>query len=213
MKDRGVRDSKSITSDDKSLAMGHELRRLLGPRHSIVKIGPSAYNRLYAKMRSVNTLLAWAHARSIENLLEVVPECPRAISDQFGNKSQVTKALMQKGRSIELIQMHKAESDMAVAAASILAREGFLRSLLDMKTKFGGKIPKGASAAVRERAVGLVQERSPKILLEVEKCHFKTADAVLAAAGSSRAELGPEGQAVSRPYTRPAKKPRSTTSS
>ena len=71
--------------------MGATLRRLLGRRFSLVKIGPRAYNRLYAKMRNVNTLLAWAHARAIENLLEAVPDCPRAISDQFGSKEQVER--------------------------------------------------------------------------------------------------------------------------
>ena len=98
MRDMGVRDSKSITSDSKTLDMGRDLRNMLGKRFAVVKIGPEAYNRLYAKMRNVNTLLAWAHARAIENLLDAVPDCPKAISDQFGSKSQVEKSLMQKGR-------------------------------------------------------------------------------------------------------------------
>ena len=129
MRDMDVKDSKKITSDKKALRLGGELRQLLGNRHSVIKIGPSAYNRLYSKMRSVNTLLAWGHARAIENLLEVLPDCPRAISDQFGSKQLIERALMKKGQKIELVQRHKAESDLAVAAASIIAREIFLRSL------------------------------------------------------------------------------------
>jgi len=202
MRDMDVRDSKRITSDDKALGMGRELRRLLGRRYSVVKIGPQAYNRLYAKMRSVNTLLAWGHARAIENLLEVIPNCPRAISDQFGSKSQVERALMKNGRQIELEQRPRAEDDLAVAAASVIAREMFLRGLLDMQQKYGVEFKKGASDKVREAAVELVKQHDPTILLETAKCHFKTADVVLAALGTDRKALGPEGQAVSKPYSR-----------
>ncbi len=201
MKDMGVRDSKSITSDDKALGMGLELRRLLGKRYSIVKIGPRAYNRLYAKMRNVNTLLAWAHARAIENLLEKVPDCPKAISDQFGKKELIEKSLMKNGKKIELVQMPRAEADTAVAAASIIAREQFLLALKKMGDEYKIKIPKGASQKVREIAVELVKKNSPEILLETSKCHFRTTDKVLEEAGSNRKELGPDGQVVSRPVT------------
>ncbi|MCE9613015.1 MAG: ribonuclease HIII [Lentisphaerae bacterium] len=200
MKSMGVRDSKAITSDAKAMAMGRDLRTLLGPRFSLVKIGPRAYNRLYAKMRSVNVLLAWGHARAIENLLDVIPNCPRAISDQFGNEQQVKRALMQKGRAIELIQRHRAESDLAVAAASIIAREAFLRSLGDLSREYDMKIPKGASAAVQAAAVEIARRRGAPALVDLVKCHFKTTDQVLTQLGETRKVLGPEGQVVSRPF-------------
>lgn len=201
MREMNVRDSKTITSDSKALDMGRDLRRLLGRRFSVVKIGPHAYNRLYAKMRNVNTLLAWGHARAIENLLEHVPDCPRAISDQFGKKEQVERALMKKGRTIELIQQPRAEADIAVAAASVIAREMFLRSLFEMKERYQHTFPKGASEQVRHAAVELARRHTPRILVETAKCHFKTADQVLAALGADRGVLGPDGQAVSKPMT------------
>jgi ribonuclease HIII len=194
-----VRDSKRITSDAVAMDLGKKLRELLGKRYSLVTIGPRAYNRLYARMRSVNTILAWGHARAIENLLEVQPDCPLAISDQFGSKQQVERALMKRGRKIELIQRHRAESDLAVAAASILARESFLRALLEMKRNHNAPMPKGASSAVVHAAQELVRRSGPQILLDLAKCHFKTADVVLSATGHTRAELGPDGAAVSRP--------------
>ncbi|MDA0990744.1 MAG: ribonuclease HIII, partial [Verrucomicrobia bacterium] len=141
MQEMGVKDSKSITSDKKAMDLGLALRRLLGKRFSTVKIGPPTYNRLYAKMRNVNTLLAWAHARAIENLLEAVPDCPMAISDQFGSTKLIERALMTKGRNIKLVQRVRAEADVAVAAASIIARDLFLRSLLDMEKSLAVKIP------------------------------------------------------------------------
>ena len=199
MRDMDVKDSKNISSDGKALSLGRDLRMLLGNRFSIVKIGPASYNRLYSRMRNVNTMLGWAHARAIENILEVLPQCRRAISDQFGNKAQIERALMQKGRQIELIQRPKAESDLAVAAASIIAREIFLRSLKDLQSKHEVKLPKGASAAVRKAGVELAKKSGPEVLVETAKCHFKTTDAVLGEMNLTRKVLGPDGQAVSKP--------------
>lgn len=195
-----VRDSKQIKNDKQALAMGAEIRKRLQPRNiAIVKIGPRAYNRLYAKIRNVNRLLAWAHARAIENLLDTAPDCPRAVADQFGARSLVEKALMRNGRKIKLEQRHKAESDVAVAAASILAREAFLRDIARLSARYEIEIRKGASDQVRAAAVELVKKQSdPTVLLETAKCHFRTTDAVLSAAGFSRRDLGPEGAAVSR---------------
>lgn len=199
MRDLGVKDSKNITSDKKSVDLAREIRKLLGDRFALVTIGPEAYNRLYHKMRNVNTMLAWAHARVIENILEKVPDCKKAISDQFGAKRQVEQALMKRGRKIELVQRPKAESDMAVAAASILARATFVQTLQQYEKQYDQRIPKGASAAVREAAVELIRKTGPEMLLKTTKCHFKTADAVLGEAGHTREALGPEGSVTSRP--------------
>ena len=198
MQDIGVKDCKQLT-DKAVFFIGNKTRQLLGPkRFAMVAIGPEAYNRLYAKMRNVNTLLAWAHARCIENLMESVPDCPRAVADQFGAKQVIERALMKKGRSIKLEQRHKAESDIAVAAASVLAREAFLRGLGKLGETYGIQAHKGASEQVKASAIELVKKAGPEILLKTCKCHFRTADQVLSACGSSRAALGPDGQAVSR---------------
>ena len=193
-----VRDSKRITSDKVAEKMAGDIAKILGGRYALVTIGPRAYNRLYAKMRNVNRMLAWGHARAIEDLLEKVPGCPRALSDQFGPTRQIERALMGKGRRIQLEQRPKAESDVAVAAASILARAGFLRALRELGAKLGAPPPKGASAQVRAVAEQAVKLHGPGILLETAKCHFKTTDDVLAASGHTRAALGAEVQAISR---------------
>lgn len=198
MAQMGVKDCKKLT-DKQVFAIGAKLRGLLGRnRYALVAIGPETYNRLYAKIRNINRLLSWAHARCIENLLDTVPSCPRAVADQFGAKHLIERALMQKGRSIVLEQHHKAESDIAVAAASVLAREGFLYALQRLGKEHGVTLQKGASDAVRQTAIALVRQHGPAFLLKIAKCHFRTTDAVLAAAGSARAALGPEGAVVSQ---------------
>jgi len=197
MQELGVKDCKQMT-DKAVFFVGRKTREILTPtRFSLVSIGPEAYNRLYAKIRNVNDLLAWAHARCIENLLETVPDCPRAVADQFGAKQVIERALMKKGRSIKLEQRHKAESDIAVAAASVLAREAFLRSLGKLGEAHGITFHKGASEQVKEAAVELVKKSGADILLKTAKCHFRTTDQVLATCGFSRSVLGPDGQAVS----------------
>lgn len=202
----GVRDSKTIKNDKKAEAMALTIRKMLRERYAVVTIGPRAYNRLYAKMHNVNKILAWGHARAIENLLEKVPDCPRAVADQFGPKSQIEKALLLNGRSIKLEQRPKAESDPAVAAASILARAGFLQALRRLGETYEMGIPKGASDQTRTVAVELVAAHGPEILLDTVKCHFKTTDAVLKAAGHTRDALPPEGRVTSKPITRKRKK-------
>ena len=193
-----VRDSKTITSDRRAEEMARDIRKLLGHRCVTVPIGPRAYNRLYASMGSVNAMLAWGHARAIENLLERVPDCPRAVADQFGPERQIRQALLKKGRRIDLVQRHRAESDPAVAAASVLARAGFLEALRRLGEPLGIVLPKGASEAVRAVAEDVVRARGPAALLDLAKCHFRTTDQVLERAGTTRAALGPDGQAVSR---------------
>ena len=198
LQELGVKDCKQMT-DKAIFFVGSRARQILTPRRfTLVSIGPEAYNRLYAKMRNVNSLLAWAHARCIENLLETVPDCPRAVADQFGSERVIQNALMKKGRSIKLEQRHKAESDIAVAAASVLAREAFLRSLAKLAEAHSTALHKGASEQVKEAAIGLVSRCGPGVLLKASKCHFRTTDQVLAACGLNRSALGPDGQAVSR---------------
>ena len=179
-KDSGIRDSKNISSDKKIRDLAELIRKTPGCVSTVVPIGPEAYNRLYAKMRSVNTMLAWGHARVIENLMgqrhRMNPPPVRAISDQFAsNKDVVAKALMPLGREIELVQKHRAEEDLAVAAASILARHEFVTRLGALEKQFSLTLPKGASAAVDAAAKEFIAKHGAANLSKVAKMHFRTA--------------------------------------
>jgi ribonuclease HIII len=131
-------------------------------------------------MRSVNAMLAWGHARVIENLMgqrhKMNPAPVRAISDQFASsKEVVAKALMSMGRELELVQKHKAEEDLAVAAASILARHEFVTRLAALEKQFEIRLPKGASAAVDAAAKEFIAKHGAESLPKVAKIHFRTA--------------------------------------
>ena len=175
----GVKDSKRVT-DKRAQKLSDLIRE--GYTHSLVVIGPEKYNELYAKFKNLNKLLAWAHSRAIENILEEVP-CSLAITDQFGDERFVINALMTKGKNIELIQRPKAEEDMAVAAASILARTEFLRRMNILSQESGVDIPKGSSPRSEEVGVELVKTHGPEILNKVAKKHFKLTQRIFDALG------------------------------
>jgi ribonuclease HIII len=178
--DKGVRDSKNISSDKRISELADLIRKTPGCVTSVVPIGNEAYNRLHAKMGSVNAVLAWGHARVIENLLaqkhRMTPPPARAISDQFASsKSAVQEALMSLGKALELVQRHKAEEDLAVAAASILARAEFVRRLRDLGRMFQMEFPKGAGPSVDLAASEFVAKLGADALGQVAKLHFRTA--------------------------------------
>ena len=90
---------------------------------------------------------------------------------------------MQKGKKIKLEQRPKAESDPAVAAASILARAEFLKRLRRLSQEIGSTLPKGASKLVEDAARSLVKRNGQQVLQNVAKWHFRTTQAILGALG------------------------------
>ncbi|MBX3330169.1 MAG: ribonuclease HIII [Nitrospira sp.] len=171
-----VRDSKKL-SDGRILEMAPDIKTICP--HSIIAIGPQKYNELYAKIKNLNRLLAWGHAKALENLLERGVTCERAISDQFGDERLILNALQENGRKIVLEQRTKAESDLAVAAASVLARAEFLLRLKRLSDEVGTTLPKGASPAVELAAKMIIKKHGKERLGSVAKLHFKTTQAVL----------------------------------
>ena len=180
----GIKDSKSVSGDRRIAELARAIRETPGCVTTVVPIGNEAYNRLHHNMKSVNSLLAWGHARVIENLLgqrhRMDPWPELAISDQFAaTKDVVAKALMSSGRTLELVQRHRAEEDIAVAAASILARDEFVNRLGRLSAQFGVELPKGASANVEQAARELVAKHGSGVLEKTAKMHFRTACRVL----------------------------------
>ena len=123
-------------------------------------------------MGNLNEVLAWAHAQSLEVLLRKNPKCDIAISDQFAGKDLLISKLKEMGKTIELIQRPKAEENIAVASASILARAGFIEILEFMERQFNHKFHKGAGNEVVEDALEFIKKG--KNLSLVAKIHFQT---------------------------------------
>jgi ribonuclease HIII len=170
----GVMDSKKINSAEKIRKLAAVIRETPGIFHHTISISPTRYNELYEEFRNLNQLLAWGHATVIEKLHEIVPDCPRTLSDQFAKPAVLELALSKKKISIKLEQRTKGESDIAVAAASIIARERFV-DWIDKTSKAGGvTLPLGASNSVILAANQLMKIHGKKSLEKVAKLHFRT---------------------------------------
>ena len=173
--DSGVVDSKRIASDARIRALADTIRKSSQGLVETVLIGPAKYNELYEKFGNLNGLLGWGHARVIENLLARKPGCQRSLSDQFADARVIKTSLLRHGRNIEIEQRPRAESDIAVAAASIVAREAFINWLERKGKELGVRLQRGVSAAVKETAKKLVEANGPEALRDVAKVHFRTA--------------------------------------
>lgn len=186
LRSAGVKDSKIIKKDKRIFAVAAEIREIVGAAgFGVVPIGNEAYNRLYDKFgRNLNRLLAWGHARVIENVLATAGVCAYVLSDKFGDEKLIENALMDRGGGIELRQETKAESDVAVAAASILARAEFIRRLERCGDEMGVALPRGAGVKVDEVAAEIAVSRGAEALASVSKRHFRTFDKALARAAS-----------------------------
>lgn len=179
-----VRESKRVT-DAQCLRLAGRIRAVCP--HKIVLIPPLKYNKFHDETHNLNRMLAWAHARAIEDLLERYPEVLsdptplKAISDQFAKPDAVTEKLFELGKRVQFESRVRAESVMCVAAASLLARATFLYKLKDLSDKWAVTLPKGAGREVIRAGRAFVAKHGKARLSEVAKVHFRTTESVLQA--------------------------------
>lgn len=175
LKTLGVKDSKTF-SDAAILKLGKAIKAIC--TYHIVKINPQKYNELYDQFKNLNNLLAWGHATVIEQLVAKT-QCSDIVIDQFANEKVVLTALSRKKLKLNVTQRHRAEADVVVAAASILARETFLLGLAMLGEEFSMKLPKGASAATIAAGRQFVAKYGREELEKIGKLHFKTTSVIL----------------------------------
>ena len=171
----GITDSKKI-NDTKILILEKEIRKLCQIESMVLK--PLKYNELYKKIGNLNHLLAWAHATIASNLVER-SGCPDVLVDQFAKPELLESFFAKKALKVNLMQRTKAEDDIVVAAASIIARAEFVKGIEALEVEFASPLPKGASKAVVKAGRLFVQNKGSDMLCHVAKIHFKTTQDVL----------------------------------
>ncbi len=164
----GAVDSKTLT-DARIHKLSEEIKKIC--RYSVVAIGNKRYNEMYNEIKNLNRLLAWGHARAIENLLESV-ECNNVLSDQFGSPELIRNALLEKGKKVNLEQRPRAEENVVVAAASILARNEYVRAMDKLSEKYGMEFPKGCSSLVVDKVREFLLSHGREELANIAKLHF-----------------------------------------
>lgn len=170
----GVRDSKQMTYGAIKTAAARIHRRC---PTEVVTVPPVRYNELYRDFGNLNKLLAWMHARAIENL---AAKCPGKllIVDRFARGNVLSSALMERGSAMKLVEIPHGERDIAVAAASVVARFEFVKNLAALSERAGFTLPKGATSVIGAGR-RLVDDLGRDRLGEFAKLHFKTTRAVV----------------------------------
>lgn len=175
----GIMDSKKVNSAAKIRQLAEVIRSTPSVEFYIITLPPQRYNETYQQFGNLNKMLAWGHASVIEKLLQLVPDCPRSLSDQFAKPFVLQKAVSAKKLKITLDQRTGGESDIAVAAASILARERFVEWMDKTSAAGGVTLPLGASASVVSAAKKVILKHGNEALGKVAKLHFKTTQQVI----------------------------------
>lgn len=177
----GVKDSKAL-SDQKVLALERNIVSICRNRFEVIEINPEKYNRLRSRFErlpgQLHHLLAWAHVKVIDNISRKNP-CSKAIVDQFADERFINGKMKGKHHRMKVYQMHKAERHIAVAAASVMARAGFLKAMSRLSSNYGSDLPKGATDKVIGSAKIFVAMHGIDALGKVAKLHFVTTQDVL----------------------------------
>jgi len=176
----GVKDSK-LLKDKEIVQIAKSIYSRFGYFIEVIILSPEKYNELYEKFRSqkkkLNELLAWMHSRIIVNAYNKT-KFDGALIDQFAKQKIFYNSLKDLNR-IQIKTVIRGENDIAVAAASIIARYHFLESMKNMSEKYRVKFPKGASRGVISFGKNFVESFGEKEINKVSKTHFVTMNKVL----------------------------------
>ena len=177
----GFDDSKKF-SDNKIMQLYENVKDYPYYYPSIVHA--AQYNDLVNEDGNVSIVLAKQHSKCIENGLKDLQSkdipCESVVIDQFSSsKNRILNELGELGKSVDVIQFHKGESDIAVAAASIIARGIFLEEFESMGEKYDFNFPKGASNVI-DSGLSFIQKHGKEELRNVAKVGFKTTQRILA---------------------------------
>lgn len=160
-----VRDSKTM-SDDTALRLGGALRSQVA--FAVARLDPPQYNALYTRPGQLNDILADLHVQAVG---ELARPGIRVLVDQFAGAALLQRKMKKLG--VQLEQRHRAESDPAVAAASVIAREEYLVALRELSERFGLDLHKGAGTPTDRSAAAFMRLHGRDALPQVAKMHFK----------------------------------------
>ncbi len=167
--DIGIKDSKKISDSGIEKLKSRIKGKFL---YDVVLITPKKYNELHNKMKSVNNILAWAHARVIENLLKK-KRAHLIIIDMFADPEFIKSYMFEKARDKDFIIESRAEKHLSPALASIIARIHYLEYMKKMEKKYNMIFPKGAGLETSKAISEFIKKHGKEKLPEVAKIHFR----------------------------------------
>jgi ribonuclease HIII len=175
LRELGVRDSKEL-KDQQINIIARKVMKLFPGQYKQIVLTPKKYNELYNNFKkskkNLNHLLAWMHSKVIADLAKSFnPE--GILVDKFANPSLVNYYLAnEKVEYFDVIHVTKGERDVAVAAASILARYKFNMGMEYYSDQYGMKIPKGGGNNTLTQGKIFIEKHGQAKLEDVCKMHF-----------------------------------------
>ncbi|WKZ31382.1 MAG: ribonuclease HIII [Candidatus Dojkabacteria bacterium] len=182
LKEITVSDSKKL-SDERILNDFPKLAELCKYSSKVVK--PLEYAENINSTGNINIMLSDVHMQNVNQLmLELADEgieCDTVVIDQFSTRKDRLETAGKKflrSENVKIVQFHKGESDIAVAAASMIARAVFLSEWEVMEKEYEFEFPKGSSNVI-EAARRFVLMYGEDKLREVAKVSFSITAKVL----------------------------------
>lgn len=175
LRDSGITDSKKLgpAQIQKMAGMLDKLKR-----GAFARLMPREYNPQYAKVGNLNVLLAKMHGKCIKALCKITGQPKAVLVDQFARDNSVLVKAIEAPEGVQVVTKTKGEADLAVAAASIIARAEFVRGLKELESEFGQPFPPGAGPPTIKAAQDFVKIFGRAQLPNVAKMHFKTVDSL-----------------------------------
>lgn len=174
----GITDGKKITNS-KIRKLAEWMWSNYEQNIIVLKKMPVCYNSLYENLRkqgkNLNTMLAQLHVEVIQKLIMRF-KVNNVIVDKFSYHDIITPMLSH--REMVVKQITSGERDIAVAAASVIARNSFLTGIETLSEKYNMNLPRGAYKVI-DAGKEFVQKHGPSELKSVAKLHFKTTKPIL----------------------------------
>ncbi len=170
-----IQDSKTL--DDATVReLAPKLMKIVP--YSLLTLPNKKYNALIEKGYNANSLKAYLHCQTQNNVLNRTKRDVPIIIDQFCVKSTYMKYLKDFKNPItpDIFMIRAEDAYASVAVASIIARYAYLFKLDKMSEKIGVRLLKGASKKVDIQARTLIDKYGTGFLDNVAKTHFKTTE-------------------------------------
>ena len=178
LKNLGIQDSKQI-NDDKIRLLAPKIKEVCP--HSILIVSNEKYNQVHPTTNMVD-MKCKLHNQAYVNLLHAGYKLPKqVVIDQFVQEKSYYKYLSNTKEVVQGITIEtKAENKyLAVACASILARNAFLETWDKMEEAYQFTFEKGAGSKVDACGKEFVKKFGQKKLYAVAKLHFKNTSKII----------------------------------
>ncbi len=179
LRELGVRDSKELNTSTIA-KIAETILDKAKDRVEVIAIGPKRYNEMhenFLKQGGVNGMLGWAHGKVASNLAARFEDVEGLVVDKFGGEYRL-KPYLGDAKKLELVLRSKAESNLAVAAAAIVARYTYDKAMDAMKDELGFR-PHAGSSRDAQRDLLKLAGKSEEELAPFVKLHFKPVQTLL----------------------------------